>query len=99
MKNIIFVFIILLTSCDKDTIKGCIKCEQNKYELYGTTSREVREDGFPKISEACDKTAQELVDTLAHIPSVQLDRTYTRYLIDSTTLQMYSITTRCYEKN
>jgi len=99
MNKIILLLVLIITvSCDKDTIKGCIKCEQHKYELRETWSTEVREDGFPKINEACDKTAQELVDTLAHIPTVVLDRTYQRYFIDSTTFKMYMVTTRCEQK-
>jgi len=89
---------LLFSSCEKDTIKGCISCEQRKYELRDTESREVREDGFPKINEACDKTAQELVDTLAHIPTVELDRTYRRYLLDSATSKIYMITTKCEQR-
>jgi hypothetical protein len=89
---------LLFSSCEKDTIKGCISCEQRKYELRDTESREVREDGFPKINEACDKTAQELVDTLAHIPSVVLGRLYERYELDSATLKMYMITTKCEQR-
>lgn len=99
MKNILFVFIILLTSCDKDTIKGCIRCEQQKYLLLDGHSDNIYDGTYPKISEGCDKTAQELVDTIAHIPKVALDRTYERYELDSTTLKMYKITTRCYEKD
>ena len=89
---------LLFSSCEKDTIKGCITCEQHMYELRETWSTEVREDGFPKINNACDKTAQELVDTLAHIPQVELDRTYQRYVLDSTTSKIYMITTRCEQR-
>jgi len=89
---------LLFSSCEKDTIKGCITCEQRKYELRDTWSTELHENGFPKINNACDKTAQELVDTLAHIPHVELDRTYQRYLIDSTTSKIYMITTKCEQR-
>ena len=99
MKNIVFVFIILFTSCAKDTIQGCIRCEQQKYLLLNGHTNNVYDGEYPKISEGCDKTAQELVDTIAHIPTVVLDRTYERYELDSTTLKMYKITTRCYEKD
>ena len=99
MKNIVFVFIILITSCAKDTIHGCIRCEQQKYLLLNGYTDNVYDGEYPKISEGCDKTAQELVDTIAHIPKVVLDRTYERYELDSTTLKMYKITTRCYERN
>lgn len=99
MNKIILLLVLIITaSCDKDTIKGCIKCEQRYYELHDTWSNEVRENGFPKISEACDKTAQELVDTLAHIPTVELDKIYQRYVLDTANLKVYMITTRCEQK-
>lgn len=101
MKNIAYlagVFGILLSSCEKeDTIKGCIKCEQQKYLLLNGHTNNIYDGEFPKISEACDKTAQELVDTIAHIPTVVLGRLYERYELDSTTLKMYKITTKCTE--
>lgn len=97
MKRLLFA-LILFTSCDKDVIKGCIKCEQQKYLLLNGYTDNVYDGEYPKISEGCDKTAQELVDTIAHIPTVVLGRSYERYELDSTTLKMYKITTRCYEK-
>jgi len=89
---------LLFSSCEKDTIEGCITCEQRKYELRDTESRELHEDGFPKINNACDKTAQELVDTIARIPQVTLNRTYYRYILDSATSKIYMITTRCEQR-
>ena len=98
MKKLL-IAVLLFSSCQKeDTIKGCIKCEQHKYELHDGWTTDIYDGEFPKISEGCDKTAQQLVDTIAHIPAVVLDRLYERYELDSTTLKMYKITTKCYEK-
>lgn len=98
MKKLL-IAVLLFSSCQKeDTIKGCIKCEQHKYELHDGWTTDIYDGEFPKISEGCDKTAQQLVDTIAHIPTVVLDRLYERYELDSTTLKMYKITTKCYEK-
>ena len=90
---------LLFSSCQKDDIiKGCIRCEQRKYELHNGWTDDIYDGEFPKISEGCDKTAQELVDTIAHIPSVVLGRLYQRYELDSTTLKMYMITTKCEQR-
>ena len=98
MKKLL-IAVLLFSSCQKeDTIKGCIRCEQQKYLLLNGHTDNIYDGEYPKISEGCDKTAQELVDTIAHIPTVVLGRSYQRYELDSTTLKMYMITTRCYEK-
>ena len=89
---------LLFSSCEKDTIKGCIRCEQQKYLLLNGHTNNIYDGEYPKISEGCDKTAQELVDTIAHIPSVVLGRLYERYELDSTTLKMYMITTKCEQR-
>ena len=90
---------LLFSSCQKeDTIKGCIRCEQRKYELHDGWTVDIYDGEFPKISEGCDKTAQQLVDSIAHIPTVVLGRLYERYELDSTTLKMYMITTKCEQR-
>jgi hypothetical protein len=86
---------MLFSSCEKDTIEGCIRCEQRMYKLKDTESREVFNMGFPKITQACDKPAQQLIDTIARIPTVELNRTYHRYILDTTNSTIYQITTRC----
>ena len=98
-KFILLLVLITAASCQKeDTIKGCIRCEQQKYLLLNGHTNNIYDGEYPKISEGCDKTAQELVDTIAHIPTVVLGRLYERYELDSTTLKMYMITTKCEQR-
>lgn len=82
-------------SCQKEEIKGCIRCEQQKHLILNGHMSNIYDGEWPKISQGCDKTAQQLVDTIAHIPSVVLGRSYERYELDTATLKMYKITTWC----
>lgn len=103
-KIIIFASAIILMSCNKDKINGCITCRTSASEIKVNV---MPNESWPinsltKQEDACgDADSKRLIEKFNPNIETQLGRSYSQFELDSSdrsNIKIIQITTVCYEK-